>query len=52
METEDDKEVNRALFGSDDEDDEDDENADDVFHDTIEQQGDQDQDRAWRWRKS
>ena len=44
METEDDKEANRALFGSDDEDDEGDENVDDVFHDTLEQEVDQDQD--------
>ena len=44
METEDDKEVNRALFGSDDEDDEGDENAEDLFHGTLEQEDDQDQD--------
>ena len=43
METEDDKEVNRALFGSDDEDDEGDENAEDLFHDTVEHEDDQDQ---------
>ena len=43
--TEEDKATNRALFGSDDEDDEDDENTDDVFHDTVEQEGaDQDAD--------
>ena len=38
METEEDEETNRALFGSDDEDNEDDENADDVYHDTAEQE--------------
>ena len=42
-ETEDDKVVNRALFGSD-EDDEGDENAEDLFHDTPEQEDDHDQD--------
>ena len=35
METDADKQVNRALFGSDDEDDESDENADDVFGDSF-----------------
>ena len=43
METDADKEVNRALFGSDDEDDEGDENAEGVFHDTFEQEDDQGQ---------
>ena len=43
MQTEADKEANRSLFGSDDEDDESDENAEDVFHDTLEQEDDQDQ---------
>jgi len=43
METEDDKEVNRALFGSDDEDNEGDENAEDLFRDTLGHEDDQDQ---------
>ena len=43
METEADKEINRSLFGNDDEDDEGDENAEDVFHGTLEQEDDQDQ---------
>ena len=37
METEEDKDLNRALFDSDGEDDED---ADDVFHDAVQQEGD------------
>ena len=43
METENDKELRRALFGSDDEDDEGDENVEDVFHGTLEQEVDEDQ---------
>jgi len=43
METEDDKKLRRALFGSDDEDDEGDENVEDVFHDTLEQEDHEDQ---------
>ena len=43
MDSDVDKEVNSALFGTDDEDDENDDNSDDVNHDTFEQEDDQDQ---------
>ena len=43
METQTEEEIRRALFGSDDEDDENDEGVEDVFHDTVEQEVDQDQ---------
>ena len=43
METQNEKELRRSLFGSDDEDDEDDENVEDVFHGTLEQEVDEDQ---------
>ena len=44
METEVDKQRNRELFGSDDEDDEANVNAEHIYHDTVEQEDDQDQD--------
>ena len=43
MDSDVDKDVNSALFGTDDEDDENDDNSDDVNHDTFEQEDDQDQ---------
>ena len=43
METQNERELRRSLFGSDDEDDEDDENVEDAFHDTLEQEVDEDQ---------
>ena len=43
METRTEEEIRRALFGSDDEDDENDEGVEDVNHDTVEQEVDQDQ---------
>ena len=42
METDADKQVNRELFGSDDEDDEGDENEDDVFDDSFVPEDDHD----------
>ena len=43
MDSDVDKDVNSALFGTDDEDDENDDNSDDVNHVTFEQEDDQDQ---------